>query len=81
MMEMAKFDGAGVAGGKGIHLALMTAAPDRTDGMDHMPRRQPIGPGDLGITRVTSTEGATFRQQFRSGRAVNCTVDATSAKQ
>ena len=81
MMEVAKFDGAGVAGGKRVIFTLAAAVPDRTNGMDHMRRRQPITPGDFGVASAAAMERAAFRQQLRPGRAVDRAIDPAAAKQ
>jgi hypothetical protein len=61
--------------------ALVSAVPDRTHGMNHMPRRQPIAPGDFGIAGGAAIEGAAFREQFWSGRTVDRAVHAAAAQQ
>jgi hypothetical protein len=57
---LAQFDGAAIAGRQRLIFALAAAVPDRTDGMDHMPGRQPIPPGDLGIAGLAAIERAAF---------------------
>ena len=40
MMDLAEFDRTGVAGRQRVIFTLAAAVPDRTDSMNHMPRRQ-----------------------------------------
>jgi hypothetical protein len=81
MMGVAEFDGAGVAGGECSIFTLAAAVPDRTDSMNHMPRRQPITSGDLGVAGAAAVERPAFRQQLRSGRAMNGAIHPATAKQ
>jgi hypothetical protein len=78
---MAQFACAPIARRECFIFALFSAVPDRTHGMNHMPRRQPITSGDLGIAGCAAMEGAAFRQQFWSGRAVDRTIHATATEQ
>jgi hypothetical protein len=80
-MDVAELDRAGVTGCKRVIFTLSAAAPDRTDSMDHMPRRQPITPGDFGAAGFAAAERAAFCQQLRSRRAVDGAIDATAAEQ
>ena len=80
-MDMAEFDGAGVAGGKRVVFTLAAAAPDRTDRMDHMPRRQPITPGDFGIAGFAAVERAAFGQQLGPGSIMDRAINAAPAKE
>ena len=81
MMDLAEFDRTGVAGRKRVIFTLAAIVPDRTDSMDHMPRRQPITPGDFGVAGFAAMERAALRQQLRSGRTVDRAVNPTAAKQ
>jgi hypothetical protein len=78
---LAKFDCAPVTRRQRLIFALVSAVPDRTHGVNHMPRRQPITPGDFGIAGCAAMECAAFRQQFRPGRTMDCTVHAAAAEQ
>ena len=78
---LAQLDGAGVAGGQRVVLALVAAIPDRADGMDHMPRRQPITSGDLGAAGLAAIERAAFGEKLRPGRAMDRAIDAAAAEQ
>ena len=80
-MGPAQFEGAAIARRQRDILALMAALPDRADGMNHMPRRQPISPGDLGFAGRAALERAAFCQQLRAGRAMDRAIDAAPAKQ
>ncbi len=62
-------------------LAGLSAVPDRADGMDDMPRRQPIPAGDLGAAGFAAVQHPALVREFRSGGAVNGTVDPAAAKQ
>jgi hypothetical protein len=59
---LSEFDRAAIARRQQGVLALSAAVPDRADGMDDMPRRQPITPGDLGVTGGAAMEGAALGQ-------------------
>ena len=61
--------------------ALAAAVPDRTDGMNHMPRRQPITLGDFGVAGLAAMERAAFGQQLGPGRAMDRAIDAAAAEQ
>jgi hypothetical protein len=80
-MGLAELNGAAIARRQSLVLALTPAVPDRTDGMNHMSRRQPIGLGDFGVTGLAATEGATLGEKLRPGRAMDCTIDAATAEQ
>ena len=55
--------------------------PDRADGVNHMPRRQPIAQGDLGAAGLAAMERAALGGKLRSGRAMDRTVHAAAAEQ
>jgi hypothetical protein len=78
---LADFDGAAIARRQRMVFAQVTATPDRTDGMNHMPRRQPIGIGDLGVAGLAAMQRAAFDQQLRPGRAMDRAIDAAAAEQ
>ena len=80
-MGLAQFDGAAIARGQRLIFALAAAMPDRADGMNHMPRRQPITPGDFGVAGLAAMQRAAFGQQLRPGRAMDRAIDATAAEQ
>ena len=62
-------------------LAGITAVPDRPDGVDHVPGRQPVSPGDLGIAGCAATKRAAFRKQFGARSTVDGAIDAAPAEQ
>jgi hypothetical protein len=49
--------------------------------MDHMPRLQPVPPGDPGIARRAAIQRAAFVEKLRPGRAMDRAIDATAAEQ
>ncbi len=59
-MGLAQFDGASIARRQRLIFALATAVPDRTDGMNHMPRRQPVTSGDFGVAGLAAMQRAAF---------------------
>ena len=80
-MGLAEVDGADVARCQRVILARVAAAPDRADGMNHMPRRKTIASGDLGAAGLTAMEGAAFGEKLRPRRTVNRAIDAAAAEQ
>src|SRR5882757_9378264 len=70
-----------IAGGEQLVLALAAAAPYRTDRMDDVLRLEAIAVRDLGRSRVTAAQRTALREQLRSGRAMDGTVDAAAAEQ
>jgi len=80
-MGLAEFDGAAIARRQGLIFALAAAMPDRADGMNHMPRRQPISLGDLGVAGLAAMERAALGQKLRPGRAMDRAIDATTSEQ
>ncbi len=81
VVGLAKLTGAPITGRQRFIFALVFAMPDRTHGMNHMPRRQPITPGDFGVAGCAAMEGAAFRQQFGPGRTMDRAIHATAAEQ
>ena len=80
-MGVAEFDGAAIARCQRLLFALVAAMPDRADGMDHMPRRQPISLGDLGVAGLAAMKRAAFGQEVRPRRAMDRTIDTAPAEQ
>ncbi|GKQ55879.1 hypothetical protein BRSPCE3_67340 [Bradyrhizobium sp. Ce-3] len=77
----AKLNAAAIARRQMGVLSTVAAIPDRTNGMDHVLRREPITLGDLGITRCAAVECSTLVKQFGPGRVVDRAVDAAAPKQ
>jgi hypothetical protein len=80
-MGLAEFDRTDVTGGQRLIFALASAVPHWTNGMNDMPRRQMITPGDFGAAGLAAMEGAAFGQQFRPGRTMDRTIDTATAEQ
>src|SRR6478752_4408927 len=49
--------------------------------MDHMPRRQQVALGDLGVAGLAAAEGAAFGKKLHSGGTVDRTIHAAPAEQ
>src|SRR5947207_5293538 len=64
-----------------LRLTVVAAAPDRTDGVDHMLCRQPVPARDLRLAGLASAEETAFRDELRSRRAMNRAVDTTAAEE
>jgi hypothetical protein len=77
---LAKFDRAPITRRQGFVLALAPAVPNRADGMDHMPGRQPIAIGDLGAAGFAAMERSAFDEKLGAGRAMDRTIHATAAE-
>ena len=77
----AKLDRTAIARGELLILPTITTVPDRSDGMDHVPRRQEITFGDLGIAGFAAVELAAFGQQLGPGCIMDRAIDAAPAKQ
>ena len=80
-MALAQFDGAGVTRGERGIFALAALIPNRTDGMNHMPCRQPITPGNFGAAGLAPIQGTAFGEKLRSSRAMDGAIDAPAAEQ
>ncbi len=80
-MGLAQFDGPAIARRKRLIFAVAAAVPDGSDGVDHMPRRQPIALGDLGVAGLATIQHAAFDRELRPGCAMNRAVDAAAAEQ
>jgi hypothetical protein len=77
----AELDRTAIARGKLLVLPTITTVPNGSDGMDHMPSRQEISFGDLGIAGFAAVERPAFGQQLRPGRVMDRTIDAAPAEQ
>ena len=80
-MALAELDRAAIAGGEQFILARVAAVPDRTDGMDHMLRLEPIPAGDLGVAGRAAIQRAALGKQFGAGGAMDRAIDAAAAEQ
>jgi hypothetical protein len=80
-MGLAQFNGAPITGRQQLVFAAIPAMPDRADGMNHMPRRQPITSGDLGTAGLAAMERAAFGKKFGTSRAMDRSIDAAAAEQ
>ncbi len=78
---LTKTDSPEVARRQQLIFACVAAVPDRTDGMNHVPRRQAVPPGDLGTACLATVEGAAFREKSAPGRPVDGAIDAAPAEQ
>src|SRR3954453_2368821 len=77
----AKLDAWAIARGEQIALAVMTALPDRSNRMDHMPRRQTVALGDFGVSGGAAVELTAYGQQFRPSSSMDRAVDTATAQQ
>ena len=80
-MLLAELDRTAIARGEQIVLAKAAAVPDRSNCVDHMLGFEQVAAGDFGIAGRTTIQPATLGQQFRSGRPMDCTIDAAPAEQ
>ena len=55
--------------------------PDRPNGMDHMPRRQAVALGDLGVAGLAAVERPALGQQLGPRRTMDRAIDAAPAKE
>jgi hypothetical protein len=78
---LSQFKRAAIAGGEQFILACVAAVPDRTNGMDHVPGRQPISAGDYGIAGRAAIQRAALGKQFGAGRPMDGAIDAAPAKE
>ena len=67
--------------GEQRRFAPAAAVPDGAHRVNHVARRQSIAARDARLAGRAAAERAAFGQQFRSGRAVDRTVDAAAAQQ
>jgi hypothetical protein len=80
-VRMAELDGAAIARRQRVILAPAAAMPDRADGMNHVPRRQPIRQSDFGIAGGAAMKRTAFGKKLGSGRAMDRAIDAPAAEQ
>jgi hypothetical protein len=80
-VTLAQLDRADVARRQRVILAPVAAMPDRANGMNHMPRRQPISHGDLGAAGLAALQGAAFVEKLRTSRAMDRAIHAAAPEQ
>lgn len=80
-MALAQPDGAAIARRQRLILAPASAVPDRTDGMDHTPRRQLVAIRDFSVAGLAALQRAAFAEKFWPGRAMDRAIHAPSAQQ
>ena len=80
-MGPAKLDTASITGCEQRIFVAGTAVPNWPDGMDHMPRLEPVAFGDLGVAGLAAVQCPAFDQQFRSGSIMDSAIDAAPAKE
>ncbi len=80
-MGLAEIDRATIARCKREILAMAAAAPDRADGMNHMPRRQTVCQSDFGVAGLAAMQRAAFGEQLRPGRTMDSAINAAAAEQ
>ena len=59
-MGLAQLKGAAIARRQRLIFALAATVPNRANGMNHIPCRQPITPGDFGVTSRATMQRAAF---------------------
>jgi hypothetical protein len=77
---LTEFYRAAIARGQRLVLAF-AAVPDRSDGVNDMPRRKFVALGDLGAASFAAMKRAAFGEQFGSGGAMDRAIDAAAAQQ
>ena len=80
-MLLAQFDGPDVARRQRLIDRGASPAPNRTNGMNDMARRQAITLGNFGAAGLAAMEGAAFRDKLGPSRPVNGAIDAASTEQ
>ena len=70
-----------VAGRQLLGLALASAPPHRSDGVDDPASRQPVAAGRLGITGVTSAQRAALLEQVGTGGSMDGAVDTPAPQE
>ena len=70
-----------MARGEKLVLALSAAAPDRPDGVDHVPRRQVARRRRLRVAGRAAAEAAALLEDRRAAGTVDRAVDAAAAEQ
>jgi hypothetical protein len=76
-----EFKGTTVAGGQELRLAMRTALPNRTNGVDDELRGKAVALCKLGIAGLTPPEQTAFLDEVRPGGPVNGPVHAAPSEQ
>src|SRR4029079_12931526 len=71
---------AAVTGRELLRLALVAAAPDRSDGVDDVPRLELVAARDLGVAGLTAAQRAALLDQLGPRPTVNGPVDTAAAQ-
>ena len=66
---------------KEFRFAVRATAPDRADRMNDNAGRESIAFGNLRFTSPASAEQPAFTEQFRSGCAMDRTIDAATTQE
>src|SRR5437867_948953 len=66
---------------QGLRLAVLPAAPDRSDGVNDESSGQTIATSDFRFAGFTAAKRAAFREQFMSSGAMNRAIDSAAAEQ
>ena len=74
-------EAAAVARRQQLGLAVVAAAPHRTDGVDHPAGREAVARRRLGVAGRAPAEQPALGQQLGSGGAVDGAVDAAATEQ
>jgi hypothetical protein len=77
---LAQLDRTAIARGQRLVLTFAATMPDRSYGVNDMPRRQTITLGDFSAAGRAAMERAAFGEQLRPGRTMDRAIDATAAK-
>ncbi len=80
-MRLAKLQRTAIAGRKQILFAELAAIPHRPNGVDHVFRRKPVSPGDLGVTGLAAVEHAALGHKLGTGGAMNGAIDPAPAQE
>ena len=80
-MRPAKLDTATIARCEERIFVARTTVPNRSDGMNHMSRRELVTFGDLGVAGLAAVQGPAFVLQFGAGCIMNRPIDAATAEQ
>jgi hypothetical protein len=80
-VNLAQFDGTAIAERQLLVLAAVSAMPDRANGMNYMPGRESVSPGDFGVAGLATMERAAFGKKRWPGRTMDRAIDAAAAEQ